>query len=527
MRRASLQQIAVLFALSLPSLAVNVDSALLEAARQADAAGVLRALDQGANASITDSRGFTPLMWAAAFGNTKILDALLESGADVNPARYDGMTALALGAAHGYREIVSALLRRYPLTDLETELRAARENKRLEIARQLTEARKLGESLLQAATDGNLPAIETLIAAGAPVNYQDREQETALIRAAAGGSVSGVVFLLRHGAVNLYDPTRKHGRALLAAESHDRKEVFEALLPLEPDRLDRRLWEAAAAGETGQVISILRLGGRIDSSDSSGYTALLWAVRKGHVDTVKALLARGADVQAKTRDGLRALDLARQSESPGLIAILQRKSEPGGPVRPLAVAAALKVIGEAISRYSQLPGLDQQSWKRAAAAHADLQARAAKWRQTSKTPVEYGLSLTRDAMMLVSGLKNGDARMAKTILTTVAEDLETKIEDCERKGATLSTAIKLQVRTIRAGREVNNLQVLYLPKIMEVALDVQPDVFPGFSSPTADRLAPGRYLVWARDPQTGKSSGRMPVRVGGGMSEIVLDLPVQ
>lgn len=262
---------------------------------------------------------------------------------------------------------------------------------------------------------------------------------------------------------------------------------------------------------------MLRWGAEIDSRDLSGNTALRLAIRGGYVETVKALLARGAGVEAGALAGTPA----------GLTELLRGKMEPGAPFRPSSVATALQAIGEAISLYSQMPGVDQDLRRRASGAHADLEARAARWRQTSTTPVEYGQSLTRDAMILKSGLKARDPAVVKRILQTVADDLEAKIEDCERKGAALSTIIKLRVRTIRSGREVNNFQVLYLPKIMEVALDAQPDIFPGFSSPTADNLAPGRYLFWARDPQTGKTSERMPVRVGGGMSEIVLDLPVR
>lgn len=61
--------------------------------------------------------------------------------------------------------------------------------------------------------------MESLVAVGAPINYTDADGQTALVRAAAGGSLPGVLFLFRHGAKNLYDSERRRGRALIAAEA--------------------------------------------------------------------------------------------------------------------------------------------------------------------------------------------------------------------------------------------------------------------------------------------------------------------
>src|SRR5215467_9012288 len=48
-----------------------------------DNAGDLRALIESQDVNAKDSRGATPLMYAAAFGNDRQMKLLLESGADV------------------------------------------------------------------------------------------------------------------------------------------------------------------------------------------------------------------------------------------------------------------------------------------------------------------------------------------------------------------------------------------------------------------------------------------------------------
>ena len=40
-------------------------------------------------------------------------------------------------------------------------------------------------------------------------------------------------------------------------------------------------------------------GANVKAKEQRGETALMWAARKGHTDTVKVLLAKGADANSK------------------------------------------------------------------------------------------------------------------------------------------------------------------------------------------------------------------------------------
>ncbi|RMB89788.1 hypothetical protein DUI87_33803 [Hirundo rustica rustica] len=59
-----------------------------------------------------DERGFTPLIWAAAFGEIETVRHLLEWGADPHALAKERESALALASMGGYTDIVTLLLRR-------------------------------------------------------------------------------------------------------------------------------------------------------------------------------------------------------------------------------------------------------------------------------------------------------------------------------------------------------------------------------------------------------------------------------
>ncbi|XP_064187831.1 DNA-binding protein RFXANK isoform X1 [Anguilla rostrata] len=57
-----------------------------------------------------DEREFTPLMWAAAFGEIAVVEFLLEKGADPKALARERESALTLASSGGYADIISILL---------------------------------------------------------------------------------------------------------------------------------------------------------------------------------------------------------------------------------------------------------------------------------------------------------------------------------------------------------------------------------------------------------------------------------
>jgi len=58
---------------------------------------------------------------------------------------------------------------------------------------------------------------------------------------------------------------------------------------------------ASGHGETEEVKALLDKGANVNARDTLGFTALIFAARSGNASTVNLLLAKGADVNAKSK----------------------------------------------------------------------------------------------------------------------------------------------------------------------------------------------------------------------------------
>jgi hypothetical protein len=162
----------------------------------------------------------------------------------------------------------------------------------------------------------------------------------------------------------------------------------------------------------------------------------------------------------------------------------------------------------------------------AAAALEDVNFMIRGWTAGSKIPPEYSASLRQCLKLLDRALESDQEGPAFAALQVAADDLHIKAEHCRKSGVGLGGMVTVVVRTRKAGREQRDLQVLYLPKMMEALKDAQPDHFPKFSSPTSHVLAPGRYVMWTREPQSSMTGSRTIVRIGDGNKTVEWDLPV-
>lgn len=88
-----------------------VECGMLNAARDGNLAALEEVMRSPyANVNCTDVNGWTPLMLAAKYGHSKIVDVLLSAGAEVNRRNDSGMTALKLAREHKREEVVRTLL---------------------------------------------------------------------------------------------------------------------------------------------------------------------------------------------------------------------------------------------------------------------------------------------------------------------------------------------------------------------------------------------------------------------------------
>ena len=283
MRETHSGLIALLMALlAVTSLgAAGRDASLVAAARQADAAAVRALLQQRVDVNAADVDGTTALHWAAHHDSLEIVDLLIGAGATAKtPNRY-GVTPIALAATNGNAAIIRRLL-----------AAGADPNATL----------PGGETvLMSAARTGNVDALRTLLEVGANVNARESTRgQTALMWAAAQGHAKGVALLVEAGAAV---DARSHGPTQAAAKGERSASTYQSS-EVDPDRVAR-----GAAPDEPRLNSAIardyRRPGRIDA-----YTPLLFAVRAGLVEAVRALLDAGANVNDAAPDGTSALVIA-------------------------------------------------------------------------------------------------------------------------------------------------------------------------------------------------------------------------
>lgn len=264
-----------------PSTAVAAAASMFRAIRLSDFGALEKALARGADVNARSDEGDTPLMHAAVLSTARCLKVLLEAGAEPNARDKRGGTALM----RSVRDIkkVRLLLEygadvnaRGPLGVTALMIAAQRVGAsdvvKLLLAHEgdPTTADAAGVTPLMYATNfGDLESVKALVAAGADVNGA-RPNGTTAVFWAANGPLDVLVWLLEHKA----DPnaTRRS-----------------------PDGRTP-LMEAAFFGATANARALLDRGADVNARSARG-TALMWAAGsdRAGADMIRLLLDRGAD----------------------------------------------------------------------------------------------------------------------------------------------------------------------------------------------------------------------------------------
>jgi len=113
----------------------------------------------------------------------------------------------------------------------------------------------------------------------------------------------------------------------------------QAEAPKAPTAVVEELWAAARAGDVSRVTAALDKGAEINAKTRYGATALTYAADKGHIDVVKLLIARGADINAQDSFyKMRAIDMAMMNDHPAVVGLLLERGSKGAPgVLPQAI----------------------------------------------------------------------------------------------------------------------------------------------------------------------------------------------
>ena len=252
---------------------------LIAAARAADAAAVRAALAAGSDVDARQPDGATALHWAVHREQAAIVDLLIRAGADVDAANDLAVTPLLLASVRGAGDIVERLL-------------AAGANPHA--------ARASGETaLMAAARAGSLEAVHALLAAGARVNaVESTRGQSALMWAVANRRAAITRILLAHGAdVAARSRTRRRVYNMggsRSAGSAARGIALEEVL----EGGSTALLFAARSGDIESARALVAAGADVHDAAADGNPALHVAVHGGHASLAAFLLDAGADPNA-------------------------------------------------------------------------------------------------------------------------------------------------------------------------------------------------------------------------------------
>ena len=222
--------------------------------------------------------GETPLTMAVAYGNERAVELLIAAGAKIDSPNRNGFTPLHIAASSGVRvEVLQVLLKSKPRPDLD---RACGE--------------PAATPLYAAANGGHKSSVALLLAAGASIDWVDKNGMTPLYVAAYMGRKSVMKELLEHGAnINL---VARGGHTPLHAAAHQ--------------------------GHPEIIDMLLDKGANINAQNGDGETPLFLAAKNGHFEALKVLLEYGADLGLPNKKGETPLSIASRSGHKEVVKIL-------------------------------------------------------------------------------------------------------------------------------------------------------------------------------------------------------------
>jgi len=245
---------------------------LVEAARTADWETVTTLITSGSDVAQAFGDGTTALHWASYHDNVSIAEQLLASDSPVNASTDLGVTPLWLAAENGSVAMTQLLLN----ADADP-----------------SQVLMSGESsLMTASRTGNAEVVRLLLAAGANPNIAVTRQQTPLMWAAGQGHAEVVAALLEYDAdVNARTEVRtEYVKTEKEQDSHSAYKIWIEEGGYTP------LMFAASAGDLESARALVAGGSDVNALSAYDITPAIMAAHGGNAELLELLLQQGAEV---------------------------------------------------------------------------------------------------------------------------------------------------------------------------------------------------------------------------------------
>jgi ankyrin repeat protein len=304
---------------------------IMETLRSGDRQTFKRLLREDPEAvKLKGADGSTPLMYAALYGDAASVRELLERGSDPNTANDAGATAL-MWAVEDFEKARLLVEHGADVNAMSIDSRTA-----LAIA--------LGNR-------GSAAVVKLLLDHGA--NVEAKSYRGRSMFAGAGGDDAVLRALIEHGV-----DTARLSPALASALASNCTACVDLLIPPVPKAVLSSVLITTAGDRDARAFKIL-LDHQADAKAAApglGFTSLMFAAdsEAGAEDRVKNLIEHGAEINAKTADGMTALDFALRSGDQSVVEVLRKAGATEGsasapPVlKPKPAASARVAIDRSI-----------------------------------------------------------------------------------------------------------------------------------------------------------------------------------
>jgi uncharacterized protein len=253
-----------------------------------------RLLASGARVTIANRHGATPLSLACINGSARTIERLLAAGADPNERGRNGETALMMASRTGAVDAMNALLKAGADVNATETLRGT-------------------TALMWAAANSHATAVKLLIDHGANVALRSKP--------AALGRTAYLAPTARQRASQLVNdnggasPTRSRAvREQSAAQDLDDRDFFVRRQNAEGGGLTALVF-AAREGDIESARVLVSGGADVNQVTQYGWTPLLTATQNRHYALATFLLERGADPNIANKGGWTPLYLATDNRN--------------------------------------------------------------------------------------------------------------------------------------------------------------------------------------------------------------------